>query len=185
MTLYPLLSFVSGVYTEGSILPVRPDRRLHSWDRCQWLLLPAARHPACAGYVLRYLRAQRALTLPGQCVYVCVSVRYCVFVCSCVHIQSSTNNKSNKKQHCLFLVADGLYDSRKKVHSLKEKQIGSEQVLQTIINIELASTKLMLACLLRTRCMKNVAAFSHICPRQHRIQCIHNIYAQIMIYTVS
>lgn len=84
MTLYPLLFLfcIPGVHTEGTILAIRPDRRLHSGDRCQRLLLPTARHPACAGYVLRHLRAQRTLTLPGQCVCVCFCV--CKILCVCV-----------------------------------------------------------------------------------------------------
>lgn len=86
----PLLVLcVLGVYTKGTILPVRPDRRLHSRDRCQRLLLPTARHPACAGYILWHLRAQCTLTLPGQSAFVpaCVSARYCV-VCLVVYMLS-------------------------------------------------------------------------------------------------
>lgn len=60
--------FVAGVHPEGTILPVRPDRGLHGGDRCERLLLSTARHPAGAGHILRHLRAQRALPLPGQSV---------------------------------------------------------------------------------------------------------------------
>lgn len=67
----PLLC-VPGVHTEGTLLPIRSYRGLHSGDRGQRLLLSTARHLACAGYILWHLWAQRTLTLPGQCVCVCV-----------------------------------------------------------------------------------------------------------------
>lgn len=99
---------VLGVYTKGTILPVRPDRRLHSRDWCQRLLLPTARHPACAGYILRHLRAQCTLTLPGQSVCVC----FCKILCLCVVVYMLSQAQAinlTEKQNCLLQTACTVY----------------------------------------------------------------------------
>lgn len=98
MTAFALLFVlcVAGVHTEGTILPVWPDRRLHGGDWRQRLLLPTARHPACAGYVLRHLGAQRTLTLPGQSV-LCVHLPD--IVCFCVRLYAHlVGRKQQTKQ---------------------------------------------------------------------------------------
>lgn len=114
MTIYPPLFVlcVLGVYTKGTILPVRPDRRLYSRDRCQWLLLPTARHPACAGYILWHLRAQCTLALPGQSgfVPVCVCCEISCGVCGCVHAWSNTSNKLYKKPNSVLQTSCTSFD---------------------------------------------------------------------------
>lgn len=94
MTILPLLFLlcVPGVYTEGTVLPIGSDRRFHGRDRCQRLLLPTARHPACAGYVLRHLRAQCTFTLPGQsvCLYVYLQDIVCLCALFVKHKQKRT-----------------------------------------------------------------------------------------------
>lgn len=117
VTIYPLLLVlcIPGVHTEGTILPLRPDRRLYGRDRCQRILLPTACHPACAGYVLRHLRAKRTLTLPGQSLCVCVSARYCV----CALNQAQTVNQT-ENQLCFLHMASSLFARKKIFTSLKK-----------------------------------------------------------------